>query len=62
MTPAEQLHTVTLEQPVEQVLEIMGQHDVNQVPVLEGRLLYGMVSRGDIFHLIQMRQAVSAES
>jgi Zn-dependent protease/CBS domain-containing protein len=60
MTPAERLHTVTQDQPVEEVLEIMGEHDVNQVPVMDGRLLYGMVSRGDIFHLIQMRQAVNA--
>ena len=45
-----------------QVLQMMIAADVNQVPVVDGRLIDGMVSRGDIFQLLQARQAVGARN
>jgi Zn-dependent protease/CBS domain-containing protein len=61
MTPFERLHTVSPREDAMQVLQMMGEADVNQVPVLDGRRLLGMVSRGDILRLIQMRRAVGSE-
>jgi CBS domain-containing protein len=37
-------------------MQIMAEADVNQVPVVEGRLLVGMVFRSDILRLIQVRR------
>jgi CBS domain-containing protein len=37
---------------------MMSESDLNQVPVVDGRRLAGIVARGDILRLIQMRQAV----
>ena len=61
MTPFERLHTVSPQEDAMQVLQLMGEADVNQVPVVEGRRLIGIVSRGDILRLIQMRRAVGSE-
>ncbi|MCH8949404.1 MAG: site-2 protease family protein [Chloroflexi bacterium] len=59
MTPFEKLHTVAPEDEALQVLQLMSEKDVNQVPVVDGRLFIGMVSRGDVMHLIQVRHAVA---
>ena len=56
MTPFERLHTVPPQEDLRQVLQIMGEADVNQVPVVEGRRLVGLVSRSDILGLIQIRR------
>ena len=40
-------------------MQIMGEADVNQVPVVEGRQLVGMVSRADILRLIQIRRELA---
>jgi Zn-dependent protease/CBS domain-containing protein len=61
MTPFERLHTVAPNDEAIKVLQLMGQADVNQVPVVDGRLLVGIVSRADILRLIQVRQAVTRE-
>ncbi len=62
MTPFERLRTVAAEEDAVRVLQIMSEADVNQVPVVAGRLLRGIVSRGDVLRLIQVRRAVSVES
>ena len=59
MTPFEKLHTVAPEDEALQVLQLMSEKDVNQVPVVDGRLFIGMVSRGDVMRLIQVRRAVA---
>lgn len=61
MTPFERLHTVSPREDAIKVLQMMGEADVNQLPVVEGRRLLGIVSRGDILRLIQVRRAVAAE-
>jgi Zn-dependent protease/CBS domain-containing protein len=60
MTPVDRLRTVGPDEDVMQVLQMMIASDVNQVPVIDGRLIAGMVSRGDIFQMLQARQAVGA--
>ena len=61
MTPIERLHTASARDEVMQLLQVMAQHDVNQLPVVEGRVLVGIVSRGDILRLIQIRREVAIE-
>jgi len=61
MTPVERVHTVGPDEDAIHLLQMMAETDVNQVPVVEGRLLRGIVSRGDILRLIQVRKAVSTE-
>jgi Zn-dependent protease/CBS domain-containing protein len=61
MTPVERLHTVSRAETAMHVLQMMAQWDVNQVPVLDGRLLAGIISRGDILRHIQMRREVGIQ-
>jgi Zn-dependent protease/CBS domain-containing protein len=61
MTPFERLKTVAPDEEAMKVLQMMGEADLNQVPVVEGRLLRGMVSRADILRMIQVRRAVEVE-
>jgi CBS domain-containing protein len=62
MTPLEKLHTVSASDPAIQVLQTMAQFDVNQLPIVDRGLLVGMVSRGDILRLIQVRREVAIEA
>jgi CBS domain-containing protein len=39
----------------------MAEADVHQVPVVEGRRLLGIISRGDILRLIQVRREMAFE-
>jgi len=61
MTPFERLRTVAPSESVMKVLQVMSEADVHQVPVVEGRRLLGIISRGDILRLIQVRQEVAFE-
>ncbi len=56
MTPATKLHTVAPGDSLMTVLRMMGEHDVNQLPVLQGRALAGMLDRGDVMRYIQLRR------
>ena len=62
MTPVEKLHTIPSDQDAMNLLQVMSEFDVNQVPVMDGRLLVGIVSRAEILRLIQVRRAVASES
>jgi CIC family chloride channel protein len=61
MTPVERLRTVEPKEDAIRVLQIMGESDINQVPVVDGRLLVGIVSRADLLRLIQIRRAAANE-
>ena len=56
MTPATRLHTVTPGENLTTVLQIMAEHDVNQLPVVQGRELVGMLDRADVMRFIQVRR------
>lgn len=62
MTPFERLRVVAPQEAAGAVLQLMSEADVNQVPVVEGRRLLGIVSRADILRLIQVRREVGTES
>lgn len=56
MTPFERVRAVSPRDELHRVMQIMAEADVNQVPVVEGRVLVGMVFRSDILRLIQVRR------
>ena len=55
MRPLEELHTVEPSTPVMEALETMGKDDVNQLPVLLGNHLEGVISRGNVLQYLQTR-------
>lgn len=60
MTTLDRLRTVSPDENLARVLQIMGEADVNQVPVMDGRRLLGIISRGDIMRLIQVRSELES--
>ena len=60
MIPLQQLKWVSPAQDVVKILEFMDREDINQVPVVEGGRLLGMVGRQEILHLLQRRLEISA--
>ena len=62
MTPFERLHTVAPAEPALRVMQLLAEHDVNQLPVADGRLIVGLISRGDILRMIQVRREVAVEA
>ena len=55
MRPIEQLHTVKPDTLLTTALETMGSDGVNQLPVLRGGHLAGVISRAQILQMIQAR-------
>jgi len=56
MTPVTKLHTVTSSETMTQVLQLMSQHDVNQLPVVDRRELVGLLTRSDVMRFIEVRR------
>jgi predicted transcriptional regulator len=59
MRPLDRLRTVTPETPVIEAIQIMGQEDLNQLPVISDGRLRGTVSRSQIFQVLQVRAELS---
>jgi CBS domain-containing protein len=55
MRPLAQLRTVTPDTPVADALEMIGQDDVNQLPVIAHGRLAGMISRERILRYLLTR-------
>jgi Zn-dependent protease/predicted transcriptional regulator len=55
MRPLDQLHTVTPATPVMEALETMGRDDVNQLPVVSGAHLDGIITRANVVQFLQTR-------
>jgi Zn-dependent protease/CBS domain-containing protein len=60
MTPVDRLKTVGPSSQLPEVLALMATGDINQVPILDGRLLQGIVHRSDVLRYIQTRQQLGA--
>jgi CBS domain-containing protein len=54
------LLTVRAETPVIDAMELLNEHDLEQVPVLEGSTLIGLLTRADVLRQLQLREALSA--
>ncbi len=61
MTPIDKLATVGIRAPIEEILQLLGTRDVNQVPVVSGQDLVGFVTRGHVMNVIQVRTELGAE-
>ncbi len=62
MRPAAEVHSVTPEMPALQALEIMSRENVNQLPVLSGDHLEGVISRGHLLQVLQARAELGSLS
>lgn len=58
MLPRSEIHWTTPEEPVLTILEHMQSEDINQMPVVSGEAVVGMVAREDILRMIQTRLEV----
>jgi Zn-dependent protease/CBS domain-containing protein len=58
MTPFEKLRTVNMKDDLPSVLSQMAAGDVNQIPLMEGKRLLGLIHRSDVFRYIQARQEI----
>jgi Zn-dependent protease/predicted transcriptional regulator len=56
MTPATRLHSIAPSDNLARVMQLMAEHDVNQVPVVQGTTLAGIITRGDLMRFIQVRR------
>jgi Zn-dependent protease/predicted transcriptional regulator len=61
MTPLEKLHAVSPQQSLNEVLPLMVNRDVNQVPVVTDGRLVGVVSREDIMRFVEIRRGLGLE-
>jgi len=55
MRPLDDIHTVTPATPVMEALETMGRDDVNQLPVLSGKHLDGIITRANVVQFLHTR-------
>ena len=60
MTPFNRLKTAKAGDELMQVLQDMTTGDVNQIPLVDGRLLRGLIHRADVLRYIQVRQEIDA--
>ncbi|WP_041717956.1 M50 family metallopeptidase [Alkalilimnicola ehrlichii MLHE-1] len=54
MTPAEALVSATPETDAAQVLQLITEHNLNQLPVMEGRRVLGWIDRHQLLHTIDL--------
>jgi Zn-dependent protease/CBS domain-containing protein len=60
MTPFSRLQTATPRDDLSAVLAQLNSHDINQVPLVEGKQLVGLIHRADVLRYIQVRQEVES--
>jgi len=60
MLPAAEVVTVSPQANAGDALEIMGQRDINQLPVTEEGHLVGLLSRANALHFLQMREELGS--
>lgn len=58
MVPTEKLHVVSPEQSFEKVLPLIVSQDVDQLPVISGDQLVGLLSREDVTRFIEVRRGL----
>ena len=55
MTPREKLYVVDVREDITEAMQVMAREGVHQLPVLEGGLFIGFVTRADVLRLMQLR-------
>jgi Zn-dependent protease len=61
MTPRERLITVTSRTPAVEALQLMAEHDIHQLPVLNGRDVQGLLTRAALIRAIQFHADVQPD-
>ena len=61
MTPVEQLHAISPEESLSNVLSLMVTQDVNQLPVMQNNHLIGVLRRDDIMRFIEVRRTLGLD-
>jgi CBS domain-containing protein len=56
MTPATRVHLLAPDQGLSDALQLLAQHDVNQLPVIENGTLVGILARADVVRYLQWRK------
>jgi CBS domain-containing protein len=59
MVPLQRLDTIRPDARLWSALEKMGREGVNQLPVVDGNGIVGMLSRDDVMHYLGILQAIS---
>ncbi len=59
MTPLSRLHTIDPSASLSQVLHMMGEHGVSQLPVVHGHDIVGILHHADILRYVQVRRDLS---
>ena len=54
----ERLHTARVDDRVLDAFEVMGEHDLEQLPVMDGDRLIGLLTRADVARQLQLRDAL----
>ena len=62
MTPFAELKTVRTNDELSDVLKLMAAGGLNQIPVVDGNLLRGMIERSDIIEFIHARQMLGNDT
>ena len=60
MTPFSELKTVAPKDDLTKVMALMAGGDLNQIPVVDGKLVRGLIHRADVLRYIQVRQEIGA--
>lgn len=61
MTPREKVVTVGSETPALEVLHLLGERRLNQLPVLEGGRMIGLITRRELLDRVQLAERLAAE-
>ncbi|MEX2547853.1 MAG: site-2 protease family protein [Chloroflexota bacterium] len=61
MSGRDRLHTVRADARVLDAFELLGEHDLEQVPVMDGDRLVGLLTRADVARQLQLREALDVK-
>jgi Zn-dependent protease/CBS domain-containing protein len=61
MIPVNKLYVVSPQQSLNDVLPLMAEHDVNQLPVVQDGRLVGVLSRDAIMHYLEVRRSLGID-
>ncbi|MDI3338921.1 MAG: site-2 protease family protein [Sphaerobacter sp.] len=56
MTPMDKLVTLAPDSPLDQALQALAEHDIHQIPVVEGTILVGLLTRSAVIRYLQLRE------
>jgi CBS domain-containing protein len=62
MRPIDEVHSLPPDAPATQALEMMGRQDVNQIPIVLGGQLQGIVTRAHLLQMIHSRSELLGRS